>query len=117
MCKFTLQRIASLGLFFALLPGTLAALDKTVSKDFVVEPPTLISLGFEWHIDGDDNRNAEVSVQYRRTGEQAWKEGLPLLRLQREQTYSGAFHYAAPNMFAGSILTWSRAPNTSAGLF
>lgn len=103
MCKFALQRIVSLVLFLSLLPGTLAALDRTVSKDFVVEPPTLISLGFEWHIDGDDNRNAEVSVQYRKKGEQAWKGGLPLLRLQREQTHSGAFHYSAPNMFAGSI--------------
>ena len=103
MCKFALQWIVSLGLFLSLLPGTLAALDKTVSDKFIVEPPTLISLGFEWHIDGDDNRNAEVSVQYRKKGEQAWREGLPLLRLQREQTYSGAFHYTAPNMYAGSI--------------
>ncbi|MBP1610131.1 MAG: hypothetical protein H6Q04_2366, partial [Acidobacteria bacterium] len=39
MCKFALHRIVSLGLFFSLLPGTLAALDKTVSKDFIVEPP------------------------------------------------------------------------------
>ena len=103
MCKFALQRIVSLGLFFSFLPGTLAASDKTVSRDFIVEPPTLISLGFEWNIDGDDNRNAEVSVQYRKKGEQAWKHGLHLLRLQREQTYSGAFHYTAANMFAGSI--------------
>jgi hypothetical protein len=103
MCKLASQRIVFLGLFFSLLPGTLAALDKTVSRDFIVEPPTLISLGFEWHIDGDDNSNAEVSVQYRKKGEKAWSEGLPLLRLQREQTYSGAFRYTAPNAFAGSI--------------
>lgn len=89
MCGFALHRIVSLGPLFSLLPGTLGALDRTVSKDFIAEPPTLISLGFEWHIDGDDSRNAEVLVQYRKKREQAWKEGWPLLRLQREQTYSG----------------------------
>jgi len=26
--------------------------------EFVVEPPTLISLGFEWYVQGDGNRNA-----------------------------------------------------------
>ena len=53
------------------------AADRTTVKDFIIEPPTLISLGFEWRIDGDDNRNAIVSVSYRKKGEQAWKEGLP----------------------------------------
>ena len=33
---------------------------------FVIEPPTLISLGFEWYIEGDDNHNARVEVQYRK---------------------------------------------------
>ena len=43
-----------------------SAADKTVAKDFITEPPTLISLGFEWMIDGDDNRNATVTVSYRK---------------------------------------------------
>jgi len=54
--------------------------------EFVVEPSTLISLGFEWYVDGDDNHNAAVDVSYRKKGETAWREGLPLLRLQREET-------------------------------
>jgi arylsulfatase A-like enzyme len=37
--------------------------------EFIVEPPTLINLGFEWHIDGDANRNARVAVSYRKAGE------------------------------------------------
>ena len=65
--------------------------------------PTLISLGFEWHIDGDDNHNAAVSVFYRKKGEQAWKEGLPLLRLDHERINENALQYIVPNMFAGSI--------------
>ena len=40
----------------------LSAADKTTVKEFITEPPTLVSLGFEWRIDGDDNRNATVSV-------------------------------------------------------
>jgi hypothetical protein len=89
-----------------------AAPSNTVTPgEFVVEPSTLISLGFEWYVDGDDNRNAAVEVSYRKKGETAWRKGLPLLRLQREETiYTYPFglgplsvSYVAPNMFAGSI--------------
>ena len=54
-----------------------AAENKVTAKDFIVEPPTLINLGFEWFIDGDDNRNATVQVHYRKKGETAWKSALP----------------------------------------
>jgi hypothetical protein len=84
----------------------------TVAGEFLTEPPTLISLGFEWRISGDDNRNASVEVAFRKKGEQTWRKGLPLLRLQREQVLGGTprdgaghyFSYVAPNMFAGSLL-------------
>jgi len=56
------------------------------------------------HIDGDDNRNARVSVEYREKGKKEWHKGLDLLRIQNEETYlRGALDYTAPNMFAGSI--------------
>ena len=91
--------------------------------EFVVEPSTLIALGFEWYIDGDANRNASVAVSYRKKGTTEWKQGLPLFRLNGERTVTGllnpdtpsghgyrviqtdsmAFTYVAPNMFAGSI--------------
>jgi hypothetical protein len=74
-------------------------------RDFVVEPPTLINLGFEWFVDGDDNRNGSVSVSYRRPGEAAWQPALPLLRLQGERVAQGRqLDVTSPNMFAGSIL-------------
>ena len=57
----------------------------TVPGEFIVDPPTLVSLGFAWKIAGDDNRNARVDVTYRKKGEQQWRKGLPLLRLQHEQ--------------------------------
>jgi hypothetical protein len=89
----------------------------TVAGEFTVEPPTLLSLGFDWKITGDDNRNAAVEVSYRKRGEAAWKKGLPLLRLQREWVNGGPpqatdnplqprfpFDWVVPNMFSGSIL-------------
>jgi hypothetical protein len=87
-------------LLFAL---TLTAANKTTSGEFIAERPTLVSLGFEWHIDGDDNHNAAVSVFYRKKGEQPWKEGLPMLRLDHERINENALQYIVPNMFAGSI--------------
>jgi hypothetical protein len=89
-----------------LLLGTAAfccAADKTTAKDFVTERPTLLSLGFEWHIDGDDNRNAAVAVYYRKKGDSAWREGLPLLRIGNERINENSLHYIVPNGFAGSI--------------
>ena len=76
-----------------------------VPVELVVEPPTLINLGFEWFIQGDDNRNAAVEVSFRKQGETDWSSALPLLRLHGERILVGAqFDVVAPNMFAGSIL-------------
>jgi hypothetical protein len=72
--------------------------------ELVVEPPTLISLGFEWRIEGDANRDAAAAVAYRRAGEREWHDSLPLLREQNERTfYVETLYYTAPNMFAGSV--------------
>jgi hypothetical protein len=90
--------------FFALLwTPALSAADKVTSGELYAERPTLVSLGFEWRIGGDDNRNAAVAVSYRKKGDQAWKEGLPLLRIGNERINENAFRYVVPNMFAGSI--------------
>src|SRR6267378_650614 len=79
---------------------------KVKPGEFVIDHPTLINLGFEWVIQGDDNRNARVDVSYRKQGDAQWKQGLPLLRLQGERIYQaqGVFDVISPNMFAGSIL-------------
>jgi hypothetical protein len=80
--------------------------NKVKPGEFIIDHPTLINLGFEWLIQGDDNRNAQVAVSYRKQGETQWKQGLPLLRLQGERIYQnqGVFDVVSPNMFAGSIL-------------
>jgi hypothetical protein len=81
----------------------LAAEDRATPRNFYVEPPTLISLGFEWQLEGDDNRNASVTVSWRKKGEQNWKEGLPLLRSGNERLNENAIQFKTLNMFAGSI--------------
>ena len=97
----------------AILLGSVGAAQQTppsaaagvTAGELIVEPATLINLGFEWLIEGDTNRNAKVDVSYRKVGETAWKIGMPLLRLQGERvTQPNVFNLVSPNMFAGSIL-------------
>ncbi|MEO8465580.1 MAG: hypothetical protein ABI640_09590 [Gammaproteobacteria bacterium] len=79
--------------------------DVVLPGELVIEPATLINLGFEWFIQGDANRNAAVEVSYRKVGTPAWKPGLPLLRLNGERIYGESrVDVIAPNMFAGSVL-------------
>jgi hypothetical protein len=87
-------------------PGARDIAVKVKPGELVVDHPTLINLGFEWVIEGDDNRNAQVAVSYRKHGDIPWKQGLSLLRLQGERIYQtgGVFDVISPNMFAGSIL-------------
>ena len=76
------------------------------SGEFIIEPPTLINLGFEWHISGDSNRNASVQVSYRAAGTDKWKKALPLLRMGDERVIRKTefLDYTVPHLFAGSIL-------------
>jgi hypothetical protein len=78
----------------------------TRAGDFVVEHPTLLSLGFEWAIQGDANRNASVDVRYRAIGQSDWRPALPLVRIGDERVYRVREHldYTVPDGFAGSIL-------------
>src|SRR5882757_7612886 len=78
----TFERVLPLGLIFA---GIVTAQTSTTAGEFTSEPPTLVSLGFEWKIAGDDNRNAKVEASFRKKGESNWHPALPLMRLQREE--------------------------------
>ncbi len=86
---------------------------------FVTERPTLTSLGFEWRITGDANRNATVEVEYRAVGASQWRRALPLLRMDGERVSGprphfgdrSSYTFTAPNMFAGSLL--NLAPDTA----
>ncbi len=54
---------------------------------------TIHSIGIEWDITGDENHNAECSVQYRALGTTDWQPALPLFRVD----------FNGENMLAGSI--------------
>ena len=71
------------GLLFA---GGLFGQNSTVSGEFTAEPPTLVSLGFEWRITGrrQPQRQGRESATARRANRR-WRPALPLMRLQREQ--------------------------------
>lgn len=86
-----------------------AANNATQAGRFVVEHPTLLNLGFEWSITGDDNRNAEVAVEYRPVGDPRWRPALPLARIGGERVYRTreGLDYHVPDGFAGSILNLS----------
>jgi hypothetical protein len=66
---FTLQGIRSDGQ----APSAAQNPNRVSPVEFVIDPPTLINLGFEWFVLGDENRNATVAVSYRKKGETAWK--------------------------------------------
>ncbi|MDX1927889.1 MAG: hypothetical protein SFV81_15300 [Pirellulaceae bacterium] len=89
-----------------------AADDRSAAGKFTVEHPTLHNLGFEWSIQGDDNRNATVAVQFRAVGESQWRAALPLVRIGGENIYRRRenLDYVVPQGFAGSILNLQ--PNT-----
>ena len=67
--------VGAAGLAMLLAPAPALAANPTRTGEFLVDPPTLINLGFEWFIDGDDNRNATVEVRYRKNGETAVEAG------------------------------------------
>ncbi|MCE5249983.1 hypothetical protein LLG96_07155 [bacterium] len=97
--------LALLTFLLTIVPPPAAAEDAVTAGRFIVEPPTLQCAGFEWYIDGDDNRTAAVAVRFREQGTAEWREALPLLRLQYERIVHkpAGIDFTAPNMFAGSI--------------
>ena len=71
----------------------------------VLQRPTLLCLGIQWFVEGDDNRNATADVAFRAKGEGAWREGMPLLRIRGETAQRQEKDpWVAPNMFAGSVI-------------
>src|SRR5471032_530534 len=107
------QRILMAVAVLCALTGGARAADSAVTPGaIVIERPTLLSLGFEWKISGDDNRNAVVAVTFRKAGESKWRNALPLFRMSGEfiagpkPQFGGLnyYNYTVPPAFAGSVL-------------
>lgn len=92
--------------FIGLLAALSHAQDSVAPGRLHIDPPTLENLGFWWPITGDDNRNAQVDVEFRQAGAAAWRQALPLLRIGGEQVGRDreGLTYIVPHGFAGSIL-------------
>ena len=104
--KLTMRLAVLLALSF--LPAV-AAQDAVRGGELIVERPTLISLGFEWRVEGDQNGNATARVQYRKAGEAEWQQYLPLYRiglgLKVHLTLGcGWPQYVIPDAVCGSIM-------------
>ena len=94
-----------------LFPKNTLAANNISAGELIVEPATLHSLGFEWSVTGDDNRNAQVTIKYKKSADSAWKEAQPMLRNNGETVaYSdSSLRYVTPNLFAGSVLNLESA--------
>ncbi len=75
----------------------------------VLEAPTLRSLGVYWIVQGDDNKNAAVGLEVRKAGTAAWKQTLPLFRVEKgaNRLERGESRVKVPTdawLFAGSVV-------------
>jgi len=103
-----LPALAAALLFGTCLAGSAHAQPRqtlgVTAGNVIIEPSTLISIGLEWPIVGDEDRDSSVAVAFRKKGETAWKNFLPMLRTQNEEVltaFPGTFKTG--NAFIGSI--------------
>jgi len=92
-------------LLFLLLSISSFAGEGVIAGEFIIDPPTFHNLGFEWKIEGDDNHNATVFVNFRSEGSDRWEPAQPMLRIGDEKVWRAKeyLEYWTPRMFAGSI--------------
>ncbi|MHC4356961.1 MAG: hypothetical protein ACYS0H_30040, partial [Planctomycetota bacterium] len=79
-------------------------MDRIVPGRFIVDPPTIENLGFRWYIAGDSNRNASVTVEFRKKGRSQWIKALPMLRVHHEVVNQVYGPCRTGNLFASSVL-------------
>jgi hypothetical protein len=91
-----------MGLRYGLLlaaAGALLADDILHLGTPLLDRPTLITLGVQLPVTGDDNFNAAVAMRYREAGTVEWHDALPLLRVHAEVVAG----WKVNPQFAGSI--------------
>ena len=79
--------------------GQAQAGDDLVVVETKLDPPTLIHLGVQVLISGDDDSDAVIEVRYREAGAADWRPGSPLFRV-RPELVTG---FDVPEQFAGSV--------------
>jgi hypothetical protein len=64
-----------------------------------VDRPTVVTLGVQLLVTGDDDHNARVAVRYRPSGDPVWRDAMDLFRVHPEDVVGRT----VPEQFAGSI--------------
>jgi len=91
----------------ALFSGNARAADLLTLGEAKLDRPTVVSLGVQLLISGDDDFDATVDVRYRKQGTTSWKNGPPLVRVHAEAVVGRT----VPASFAGSLVDLS--PDTT----
>jgi hypothetical protein len=83
---------------------TEAAVENASTPGEVTTPyPTIIHLAVEWKIQGDDNLNGMVTVQFRETARWEWHQGLPLRRVPAGKSQETHPIFNWENKYSGSL--------------
>jgi hypothetical protein len=77
----------------------LAAQNATTAGEVALPYPTVVNLAIEWSIQGDDNLDGVVAVEYRKQGETAWRQAMPLRRVPAGENLG----FSWENKHSGSI--------------
>jgi hypothetical protein len=86
---------------------TVASADDVLHAGAVsLDRPTLLTLGVQLLVTGDDDHDAQVAVRYRPVGDPTWRDAMPLFRVHPEDVVGRT----VPEQFAGSI--FNLAPGT-----
>jgi hypothetical protein len=102
LCRAALTVPLSAALLLA--AGLARAQDAIQVLSSEVDPPTVISLGVRVLVAGDDDRDASATVRYRKMGDSAYRDGLPLHRVRPavvvgfpvEDQLAGSLFHLAP---------------------
>ncbi|HLA38999.1 MAG TPA: right-handed parallel beta-helix repeat-containing protein, partial [Candidatus Glassbacteria bacterium] len=100
-----MKKLPAVALLSFLCAAILSATENGTTPGELTTPyPTITCLAVEWTIDGDDNLDAAVEVEYRMTGSENWRKGMPLVRIPAGNTDNRTTPtYRWDNKFSGSI--------------
>jgi hypothetical protein len=86
------------------LAGSSNAGDAAVPGAVRTPYPTITNLAVEWEIDGDDDLDATCAVTFRAVGADAWREGMPLVRVPAGESRGTRPIVRWTNRLSGSLL-------------
>lgn len=88
------MKVSGILLLLAALPLLLGAADDKGSipvGEPVLEPPASRAVGVYWIIRGDSNADATIELSYRKAGQDEWKAGVRLFRVEKGPHLGGEF--------------------------